>query len=251
MPNTPQPFTGYKPGFEMPIVAPPAGADQATALAYYQQLQIEIGLALSGPNGEFVDITLAKAANATNTNSVDATLFAITGGFARYYPGNMAVPSPDNFTAPADGVLVLTVWIEDIAAQQQAFPPDIPAIGRIYYVGVDLAETTTLLRGETARMSDAALRASWKAQLSASPPSGTTHDQLVDKHNGFVMAGAASVFVDAGTPIGKIAQDTTAAVETFTFTLRMTSSDAPIAYVSPLPTFKGAPYYDLQGGAAA
>ena len=251
MPNPTPPFTGYKPGFELPIVAPPPANYQGAPLAHYQLLQIQVAVATSGPNGEFVDITLAKAANAINSNPVDATLFAMTGGFVRYYPYDMAVPSPDNFTAPADGVLVLTVWIEDLTAQQHAFPPDTPAIGRIYYVGADLAQTTTILRGETARMSDAALLASWKAQLNAAPPAGTTHDQLIDKHNGFVMAGSASVFVDAGTPIGKAAQDNTAAVETYKFTLRMTNGNLPIVYVSPLPTFKGAPYYDLQGGAVA
>lgn len=247
MPSSP-PFTGYKPGLEMPIVAPPSVSDQGTPLAYYQQLQVQVEVTTSGPNGEFADVILAKAANATNSTPVDATLFAMTGGFVRYYPSNMPVPSPDNFTAPADGVLVLTVWIEDVAVQQRALAPEIPAMGRIYYVGVDLTQTTTILRSETAKMSDAALRASWKAQLNAAPPSGTTHDQLIDKHNGFVMAGAASIFVDAGSPIGKAIQDNSAATETYKFTLRLTNSGSPIGYVSPLPVLRGAPYFEFQRG---
>jgi hypothetical protein len=245
MPNPDPPFTGYVPRFEMPIIAPPPSTYQGAALDYYQQLQLDLGLAMSGPNGEFVDFTLTKAANATSSAPIDATLFAMTGGFVRYYPANLTVPSPDGFTAPADGVIELGVWLDDVLAQQRAFPPDTPSISRIYYVGVDLDQTTALLQNETAKMSDAALRASWKTQLNAPPPDGTTHDQLVDQHNGCVMAGLASVFVDAGTPIGKAAQDSAAPVETYLFTLRMTDSGPPMTYVSPLPSFIGAPYYDL------
>lgn len=245
MPNSDPPFTGYSPRFEMPIIAPPPPAYQGAAVDYYQQLQIALGLAMSGPNGEFVDFTLTPAANATSSTPLDATLFAMTGGFVRYYPLNMAVPSPDSFLAPANGVIAVTVWLDDVLAQKRAFPADTPAISRVYYVGVDLSQTTAILRSETAKMSDAALRASWKTQLNTAPPIGTTHDQLIDQHNSCVMNGSASVFVDAGTPIGKAAQDTAAAIETYKFTLRMTDSGPPMTYVSPLPTFIEAPYYEF------
>ncbi len=243
--SSPPPFTGYVPRFEMPVIAPPPANYQGALLDYYQQLEIDLGLAMSGPNNEFVDITLAKAANATNSIPVDATLFAMTGGFVRHYPNGTVVPSPDSFTSPPEGVLVLTVWLEDIATQQRAFPADTPAMGYIYYVGVDQTQTSAILRTETAKMSDAALRASWKDQQGAAPAAGTTLDDLIDQHNARVMMGLGAVFVDGGTPIGKAAQDPTTSVETYRFTLRMTGGGNPVTYVSPVPIFTGAPYYDL------
>ena len=235
----------------MPMVAPPPADNQGTPLDYYQQLQIQIGLATSGPNNEFVDISLAKAANPTNSTPIDATLLAMTGGFVRYYSSGMSVPSPDNFTAPPEGVLMLKVWAADVCAQQVDFPPDTPALGRIYYVGADQTLTSTILRTETAKMSDAALRASWRDQQGTAASANTTRDQLIDQHNTRVMTGLADVFVEAGSAIGKAAQDGTATVETYKFTLRLMNCDAPIGYVSPLPIFAGAPYYDLEGSAAA
>lgn len=234
-------FTGYVPRFEMPIVPrAPDGTSSATQ-AFYQQLQVTIGLALSGPGGAFLDIMLAQAANASS--SPNPTLFAMAGGFVRFYPAGAGVPSPDGFSDPAQGVLMLTPWLGDVEAQKRAFPPDTPRPGAIYYVGVDEAATKLILRDETARMSEAALRASWTEVKGAAPPPGTSPSDLIDAHNDRVMAGTGSVFVDGGTPIGKAVQDVSAAVETYRFTLRMTNLGPPIVYVSPLPAIRGAPYH--------
>lgn len=245
MPNPATPFTGYVPRFEMPIVPPPPANYPGAPVDYYQQLQIELALAASGPNGEFLDVTMTRAPNSTNTAPIDATFFAVTGGFVRYYPSGSTVPSPDNFLAPANGVIALTVWLGDVLAQQRAFPVDTPATGRIYYVGSDQSETSAFLRTETAKMSDAALRASWKDQQGSAPPAGTTSDDLIDQHHTRVMIGLGAVFVDAGTPIGKAVRDTAVTAETYKFTIRLTDNSAPMNYVSALPLFRGAPYYDL------
>lgn len=236
------PYAGYKPRLEMPVVSPPP-ANTAAPLAYYQGLQIQVEVAASGPNGEFADITVAQAANAQNPPAVNPTLFAMTGGFVRNYPKNSIVPSPDNLAAPVGGVILLKVWSGDVLAQQKVFPPDVPALGRVYYVGVDETQTNPMLRVEIAKMSIPALKASWKEQQGAPPSGATTNDDLIDQHLARVMLGHADVFVDGGTPISKAALDTTAAVPTYKFTVRMTNCDAPISYVSPLPIFKGAPYY--------
>ena len=238
----PTPFTGYVPRFEFPVVAPPPPSFSGSPEDYYQQLPFALSTEVSGPNGEFVDITLARTGN---TGPVEATLYAMTGGFVRYYPEGMTVPSPDGFAAPAGGVLVLTTWAGDVEAQQRVFPPGTPSIGRIYYVGVDATQTALVLRTETARMSEAVLRVSWRAQQSTAPPPNTTLDALIDAHNERVMTGAGSVFVDGGSSIGKAAQDTSAAIDTFRFTLRMAASGPPPAYISPTPVILGAPFYDF------
>jgi len=236
---SPPPFTGYVPRFKMPIIAPPPLGFTGTPDDYYLQLQIALTLVVSGPNGEFVDIGLTRATG--GSVALDPTLFAMTGGFVRHYPPGMPIPSPDGFVDAQNGVLVLATWIGDVEAQRRNFPPDTPATSRIYYVGVDLLATETMLRAEIALMHDAALRASWRDTQNTPPPA--THDALVDAHKLRVMAGAASVFVDGGTAIGKAAQDGTASAETYRFTLRMTAGGSPPAYVSPLPNFGGAPYY--------
>lgn len=243
---SPPPFTGYKPGVELPIIAPPLATDPAAALAFYQQLQIQISLAASGPNGEFIDISLAKA----GVSPLDATLFAMTGGFVRFYAAGATIPSPDNFVDAARDILMLTTWLGDVEAQQRRFPPDTPPIGHVYYVGVDQPQTALILRAETAKMSEAALRASWKAAQSSAAPPSTTIDALVDAHNLRVMGGTGSVFVTPGTAIGRAAEAVGTTVETYTFTLRTTTCGPPVSYVSPLPVFKGAPYYDLSGEVA-
>lgn len=235
------PFNGYVARFEMPIIAPPPASFQGTVADYYQQLQVQLTVTIAGPNGEFLDIALAKAPNATTTP--DGTLFAMTGGFVRYYPDGAAVPSPDNLTTAAGGALVLKSWADDVLAQRRAFPPGTPPISRVYYLGVDQTLTAALLRLQTARMSEAALRASWKDQIGSAPASGTTLDQLIDQHNTRVMGGLGDVFVEPATAIGTAAPGATA--ETFAFSLRMANCDSPAAYVSPMPTFRGAPYYDL------
>lgn len=245
MPTTPATFNGYKPRLEMPVVAPPPASFTGAPLDYYQGLQIDVGVVISGPNNEYVDITLARAANSSLTTPVDATLYAMTGGFVTFYPEGMQVPAPDSFEAPVNGVVVLTTWIDDVTTQQRVFPPDMPAIGRVYYVGVDLAQTALILKNETLKMSDAALRVSWKNQNGTAAPSGTTHDDLAEQHKTLVMTGLGSVFVDGGTAIGRAAQDTAAGTETYTFSLRMADSGPPMSYVSPIPVFRGVPYYEL------
>lgn len=236
-------FTGYVPRFEMPIVPRAPDSASSSPQAFYQQLQVDLALAVSGPGGVFLDITLAKGANASS--SPDSTLFAMTGGFVAFYPAGSTVPSPDSFSDPVRGVLVLTPWLGDVEAQKRTFPPDTPRPGRIYYVGVDEAATKPILRDETARMSDAALRASWTEAKGSAPPPGTASAALIDAHNDRVMAGTGSVFVDGRTPIGKAVQDNMAAVETYRLTLRMTNLGPPVSYVSPLPAIRGAPYYAL------
>jgi hypothetical protein len=241
----PAPFTGYTPGFSMPVIAPPPENFSGSAEDYYEQLPTQLAMAVSGPDGAFADFTLTGAPNAGQPP--DPTLFAVTGGFVRHYPPGTSIPSPDNFIEPQQGVLMLSTWLGDIEAQTRVFPPDTPPIARVCYVGVDPVATALILRAEIDLMHDPELRASWKTGQGngSAPPAGTLHPALVDAHKLRVMAGDASVFVTAGTAIGKAIQDQAAAVETYRFTLRMVSAGSPAAYVSPLPTFIGAPYYDL------
>ncbi len=241
--TTAPPFTGYRPRFEMPIIAPPPAGYPGSAEDYYQQLQVEVAVTLSGPNGEFADLALTRTP--TGALAPDPSLFAVMGGFVRCYPAGTAIPSPDLFVEPARDSLVLTVWIDDIEAQRRAFQADTPPISRVYYVGIDAVETATLLRIETSRMSEAALRASWKSAQQTSPPPGTTTADLIDAHNLRVMNGTGALFVDGGTCIGKMTKDLTAALETFRITMRMTDDGTPPVYVPPLPTFLAAPYYVL------
>jgi hypothetical protein len=242
MPPSPSP-AGYKPRLEMPVIAPPPAANTGTPLTYYQGLQLQVTVAVSGPNGEFADVTVLQAPNAQNPPAVDPTFFAMTGGFVTCYPMNSAVPSPDNFAAPAGGVILLKVWSGDVLAQQKVFPPDVPALGRVYYVGFDATQTNPMLRIEVAKMSLPALKASWKDRQGTPPSASITLDDLIEHHLARVMLGSGDVFVDGGTPIGKAVLDSTAAVPTYKFAMRMTNCDAPISYVSPLPILKGAPYY--------
>lgn len=238
-----QAFTGYVPRIDLPIVALPPDSFTGQPAAYYQQLQLMLDVAPSGPNDEFADIGLSPDPNGTATP--DPTLFAMAGGFVRCFPAGATIPSPDGFSDPARDSLMLTVWIGDIEAQQRGFPPDTPPVARIYYVGIDAVATAATLRLQTALMSEAALRASWKAEQFTSAPSGTTPDQLIDAHNLRVMTGVGSVFVDPGTAIGKAAPDIGGPVGSFRFTLRVSAAGAPPTYVSPLPLFAGAPDFEL------
>lgn len=241
--TAPPPFTGYTPRFEMPIIGPPPASFSGPPADHYLQLQIQLAVTLSGSNGEFVDFSLTHSAG--GTVALDPTLFAMTGGFVRCYPPGTPIPSPDSFSDATRSVLVLTTWLGDIEAQQRGFPPDTPSIGRIYYIGIDAAATSAVLRAETDKMGDAALQASWKAEQSTSPAPGTTHNVLVDAHNQRVMAGTGAVFVDPGAAVGKAMRDAASSAETYRFALRMVSAGPPPAYVSPLPNFGGAPYYEL------
>jgi hypothetical protein len=227
----------------MPIIAPPPTTFSGPPLSYYQQLQIDLQMIASGPNGEFAAFTLAPVAGASV--APDPTLFAMTGGFVGYYPPNTPIPSPDNYTDPQRGVLMLTTWLGDFEAQTRAFPPDVPATGRIYYVGVDPIETKLILRAEAEKMKEPALRASWKAQQGSAAASNTTPGALVDAHTLRVMTGQGSVFVEGGAAIGKAALDVSAAAQTYAFALRMTDCGNPMNYVSPVPLFSGIPYFVL------
>lgn len=237
MPNPPHP--GYKPRLEMPVIAPPTtAADLAAPAAYYQALALQVAVAISGPNGEFADITMTR----NNPPAVDGTLFAMTGGFASFFPAGTPVPSPDNILAPVD-LLLLSVWADDVLAQKKSFPPDVPALGSIFYLGVDAVPTETLLSVQVDTMSTPALRASWKARMGTPALQGTSRADLIDKHLHYVMLGQASVFVDGGAKIGQAVLDNTLVPPACKITIRMTNCDAPISYVSPLPIFRGAPYY--------
>ena len=235
----------YTPKLELPVIkAAPVGGSPA---AYYQQLQINVVVTSSGLGGEFADIAITRVANPQTPPAIDATLFAMMGGFVRYFPPGTIVPSPDNLVAPAGGVLVLQVWAADILAQERAFPPTIPSLGRVYYVGVERTATEQLLRIQVAKMSIAALIASWKDVQGAAPPQNISDDDLIDHHWARVIQAPSttthpSVFVDPGTPIGKAAQN---GAESFQFSLRTTKCRAPISYVSPLKVFKGAPFLTL------
>ena len=236
------PFTGYRPHLAMPVIAPPPDGFAGTPDDYYQQLQIDLTLAASGPSGEFVEIALAPVTG--SSLAIDPTLFAMTGGFISCFPAGAVIPSPDNLVDPIRTTLVLTVWFGDIEAQQRRFPPGTPPLGRIYYVGIDPSGTAVLLRAETARMSDAALRASWKAQQTASS-SGIDRETLIDAHTARVMSGTGSVFVTGATRIGTIPPVAGAAGPTYAFTLRTSDAGPSPVYVSPLPVLIGAPYYGL------
>lgn len=225
----------------MPVIAPPPDTFVGNPEDYYQQLGMQIAIATSGVGGAFLDISMTGAASASPPP--DPTLFAMTGGFLRFYPPGTSIPSPDAFIEPQQGVLVLTTWLGDVEAQAKAFPATTPPIGRVYYVGVDAVATGGILRVETAKMSEKALRASWKSATGSAPPAATTLTDLIDAHNARVMGATGSLFVEGGTPIGAVAFD--ASLNAYRLTLRMTSNDASSGYVSPAPVFMGAPYYEL------
>jgi hypothetical protein len=221
----------------MPMIAPPTTpADLAAPAAYYQGLPLQAAVAISGPNGEFADITVTPNGPPTKYG----TLFAMTGGFASFFPAGEAVPSPDNILAPVD-LLLLVVWPGDVLAQKKVFPPDVPALGHIYYLGADAVATKPLLRVQVDTMSTSALQASWKVHMG--PPAPTLRADLIDKHLDYVMQGRAGVFVDGGAPIGQAILDNTLAAPAYKITIRMSNCDAPLSYVSPLPIFRGAPYF--------
>jgi hypothetical protein len=236
------PFSGYRPYLAMPVIAPRPDGFAGTPDDYYQQLQIDVALTASGPGGEFVDIALSAATG--STLGIDPTLFAMTGGFISCFPAGASIPSPDNLVDPNRDTLILTVWLGDIEAQQRKFPPGTSPLGRVYYAGIDPTGTAAILRTETAKMSDAALRASWKAQQTTTV-SGVDREALIDAHNSRVMSGTGSVFVNGGTPIGTIRPVAGASDPTYAFTLRATDAGPSPAYVSPLPVLIGAPYYGL------
>lgn len=227
----------------MPVIAPPPDSFTGPPEDYYQQLEAALTLTASGANDEFLTIALTSAPN--STVPPDPALFAMTGGFVRHYPPGTIIPSPDSFSDPSAGTLVLTTWLGDIEAQARAFPPGTPPISRIYYIGVDSAATAILLRVQTATMSEAALRASWKSEQGSAAPANAPVGDLVDAHNQRVMGGTGSVFVEGGTPIGQMTKELTAAVDTYRTILRITDNGTPPAYAALPPTLIGAPYYEL------
>lgn len=239
------PFDGYAPRLEMPVVMPPPASFTGTAADYYAQAPMYVDLAASGSNGDSALITLTRAAG--TGEPLEATLYAMTGGSVTFYPANATVPSPAGaFTAPAtSGVLALKVFPVDVVNQKLEFPSDTPAIGFVYYVGADPAKCHDALRIATTQMKDPELRISWLSGQGSLPDTSWTREDLIDQHVGRVMLGSADVFVTAGTPIGAAAAVPSASVETYQFTLSTINSDPPLHYISPVPLFRGAPFYDL------
>lgn len=250
-------FTPYKPKFEMPVIAPPQSTDPVDYKPLYDAMNLEITLTIdTATMGVEVKTKPKTSAAVLESNMRD--LFAMCGGLARYLPAGSELPTPELAItpapttgptttpqiSPAGGALVLEVWAADSVSQFQNFPPGIPPVARILYLGVDETSISDMLEPHVDKMKEPELLASWKAAGNAVPTS-IDLATLKGSHLTRVLAGEAKVFVDGGSQIGKAAWvDANDHSLGTIFSLQFVNGETPPAFMSPLPAIRGAPYYD-------
>src|SRR6185295_12074338 len=112
--------------FYLPVILPPF-KDASNPPAYYSSIKnmgVQVTVDPGGTDGS-LEITITNSNLKHPSDQFDhplplSTVFAPTSGFARFYPGSAALPSPDGQPmAPPPGVtgdfgsVLIRVWISD------------------------------------------------------------------------------------------------------------------------------------------
>lgn len=201
------------PKFYLPVILPPRKTP-GKPLPYYSAISGLTAIAAdSGGSDGSLKIGITDTSEVPPAPQFDhpfalSSVFAPTSGFARFYPGSVALPTPgQNPMVPPPGLtttdigsIVIRVWISDYMDFSRARSATSPRPNRIVLGWLQRSAVEIAFKAEIGKLPVKVLEKSWKNAGGTGPLPNLS--VLQGAYLALFMAGDIEIFVSAGAPLG-------------------------------------------------